>query len=87
MAVDAGTYLGNILGESSEVPARRIVLQLIFSFISLAILLWVNTTVFIEAKTWDTTLAEPITASNMFVKKHKKEVLDPGCLINAVGGL
>ena len=51
MAVDAGTYLGNILGESSEVPARRIVLQLIFSFISLAILLWVNTTVFIEAIT------------------------------------
>lgn len=49
MAVDAGTYLGNIIGESSEVPARRIVLQLIFSFISLAVLLVVNTNVLREA--------------------------------------
>lgn len=49
MGVDALTYLGNICGESSDIPARRTVLQLIFSFVSLLVLTWVNTNVLIES--------------------------------------
>lgn len=49
MSVDAVSYLGNILGESAGVPAQRIVLQLVFSLLSLVLLLYFNTTTIIES--------------------------------------
>lgn len=49
MAVDALSYLGNIIGESSDVPAQRIVLQLFFSMVSLVLLNYFNTTILIES--------------------------------------
>lgn len=48
MYVDAISYLGNIFGECSDVASQRTVLQLIFSMISLVLLLYFNTTNFIE---------------------------------------
>jgi len=49
MAVDALSYLGNILGESAAHPAQRIVTQLFFSMVSLVLLVYFNTDVFIES--------------------------------------
>lgn len=49
MGVDAISYLGNILGESSDIPAQRIVLQLIFSMLSIVLLLYFNTTTLQES--------------------------------------
>jgi len=49
MSVDAVSYLGNILGESSDIPAQRIVLQLVFSMLSIFLLLYFNTTTIIES--------------------------------------
>lgn len=49
MGVDAVSYLGNILGESSDIPAQRIVLQLIFSAVSIALLLYFNTQIIRES--------------------------------------
>merc|ERR1711957_822131 len=49
MGVDAVSYLGNILGESSDVPAQRIVLQLVFSAASIALLLYFNTQIIRES--------------------------------------
>jgi len=49
MAVDALSYLGNIFGESAEHPAQRIVTQLFFSMISVVLLVYFNTDVFIES--------------------------------------
>ena len=49
MAVDALSYLGNILGESAAHPAQRIVTQLFFSMVSLVLLVYFNTEVFIES--------------------------------------
>jgi len=48
MGVDAFSYLGNILGESSEVPAKQIVLQLMFSMLSIFLLVLFNTIFIIE---------------------------------------
>lgn len=49
MAMDALSYLGNILGESARYPAQRIVTQLFFSLLSVFLLLYFNTTTFIES--------------------------------------
>lgn len=49
MAVDALSYLGNILGESSDVPSQRIVLQLLFSMVSIVLLLYFNTSILKES--------------------------------------
>merc|ERR1712183_273055 len=49
MAVDALSYLGNILGESSDIPAQRTVLQLFFSLLSVFLLLYFNTQILIES--------------------------------------
>jgi len=49
MAMDAVSYFGNILGESSDVPTQRIVLQLFFSILSLVLLNYFNTTILIES--------------------------------------
>jgi len=49
MAMDAVSYFGNILGESSDVPAQRIVLQLFFSIFSLVLLNYFNTTILVES--------------------------------------
>jgi len=49
MAMDAVSYFGNILGESSDVPSQRIVLQLFFSIFSLVLLNYFNTTILIES--------------------------------------
>jgi len=49
MAVDALSYFGNILGESSDIPSQRIVLQLFFSMLSLFLLNYFNTTILIES--------------------------------------
>jgi len=49
MYVDAISYLGNILGEGSDIPAQRIVLQLFFSMVSLVLLVYFNTTALIES--------------------------------------
>lgn len=49
MAVDALSYLGNIIGEGSDIPAQRIVLQLFFSMVSLVLLIYFNTTALIES--------------------------------------
>jgi len=49
MAVDALSYLGNILGEGSDIPSQRIVLQLFFSTVSIVLLLYFNTTILIES--------------------------------------
>jgi len=49
MAVDALSYLGNIFGESAEHPAQRIVTQLFFSMVSVVLLVYFNTDVFIES--------------------------------------
>jgi len=49
MAMDAVSYFGNILGESSDVPAQRIVLQLFFSIFSLVLLNYFNTIILIES--------------------------------------
>jgi len=49
MGVDAVSYLGNILGEASDVPAQRIVLQLVFSAVSIALLLYFNTMIIRES--------------------------------------
>jgi len=49
MAVDALSYIGNIIGEGSDVPAQRIVLQLVFSMVSLVLLLYFNTTALMES--------------------------------------
>merc|ERR1711862_427406 len=48
-AVDALSYLGNIFGESAEHPAQRIVTQLFFSMVSVVLLVYFNTDVFIES--------------------------------------
>jgi len=49
MGVDAVSYLGNILGESSDIPAQRIVLQLIFSMVSIFLLFYFNTGIMKES--------------------------------------
>merc|ERR1712183_1182583 len=49
MAMDAVSYFGNILGESSDIPSQRIVLQLFFSMLSLVLLNYFNTTILIES--------------------------------------
>jgi len=49
MAVDALSYLGNIFGESAESPAQRIVTQLFFSMVSLVLLVYFNSTTFVES--------------------------------------
>jgi Co/Zn/Cd efflux system component len=49
MAMDAVSYFGNIIGESSDIPSQRIVLQLFFSMVSLVLLNYFNTTVLIES--------------------------------------
>merc|ERR1719297_311987 len=49
MAVDALSYFGNILGESSDVPSQRVVLQLFFSLVSVVLLLYFNTTILLES--------------------------------------
>ena len=49
MAVDALSYFGNILGESSDIPSQRIVLQLLFSLVSITLLLIFNTQIMIES--------------------------------------
>jgi len=49
MSVDAVSYLGNIFGESSDIPAQRIVLQLLFSMLSIFLLVYFNTTTIIES--------------------------------------
>jgi len=49
MAMDAVSYFGNILGESSDVPAQRIVLQLFFSIFSLVLLNYFNTSILMES--------------------------------------
>jgi len=49
MSVDALSYFGNILGESSDVPAQRQVLQLFFSSISVGLLLYFNTDILLES--------------------------------------
>jgi Co/Zn/Cd efflux system component len=49
MAMDAVSYFGNILGESSDIPSQRIVLQLFFSMVSLVLLNYFNTTILIES--------------------------------------
>jgi len=49
MAMDAVSYFGNILGESSDVPSQRIVLQLFFSIFSLVLLNYFNTIILIES--------------------------------------
>ena len=38
MAVGAFSYLGNILGESSDIPAQRIIVQFLFSAVLATIL-------------------------------------------------
>lgn len=49
MAADAVSYFGNIMGESSDVADKRVVLQLFFSLWSLVLLNYFNTVVFIES--------------------------------------
>jgi len=49
MAVDALSYLGNILGESAVHPAQRVVTQLFFSMISVVLLVYFNSTTFVES--------------------------------------
>lgn len=49
MAVDALSYLGNILGESSDIPAQRLVLQLLFSAASIILLIYFNTQILVES--------------------------------------
>merc|ERR1711937_346891 len=49
LAVDALSYLGNIIGEGSDIPAQRIVLQLIFSMVSLVLLVYFNTDALLES--------------------------------------
>jgi len=49
MAMDALSYFGNILGESSDIPSQRIVLQLFFSMLSLFLLNYFNATILIES--------------------------------------
>merc|ERR1711935_154450 len=49
MAMDAVSYFGNILGESSDIPSQRIVLQLFFSMLSLVLLNYFNTDILIES--------------------------------------
>merc|ERR1712119_198819 len=49
MAVDALSYFGNILGESSDIPSQRIVLQLFFSMLSLVLLTYFTTTILMES--------------------------------------
>merc|ERR1711904_72444 len=48
-AVDALSYLGNIIGEGSDIPAQRIVLQLVFSMVSLVLLVYFNTDALLES--------------------------------------
>merc|ERR1711933_311307 len=49
MAMDAVSYFGNILGESASHPAQRIVTQLFWSMVSVVLLVYFNTDVFIES--------------------------------------
>jgi len=49
MGVDAFSYFGNILGESADHPAQRIVTQLIFSMGSILLLLYFNTSILLES--------------------------------------
>merc|ERR1711933_575799 len=49
MAIDAVSYFGNILGESASHPAQRIVTQLFWSMVSVVLLVYFNTDVFIES--------------------------------------
>jgi len=49
MAMDAVSYLGNIIGEGSDVPAQRIVLQLFFSLFSLFLLNYFNTVILLDS--------------------------------------
>jgi len=49
MAMDAVSYFGNILGESSDIPSQRVVLQLFFSMLSLLLLNYFNTTILIQS--------------------------------------
>jgi len=51
MAVDALSYLGNILGESSDIPAQRVVLQLFFSMVSLVLLNYFNADILADSIT------------------------------------
>lgn len=49
MGVDAVSYFGNICGECPKYPAQRIVTQLLFSLISLALLVGFNTQIIMES--------------------------------------
>ncbi|EJK59892.1 hypothetical protein THAOC_19833 [Thalassiosira oceanica] len=49
MGVDAISYFGNICGECPHYPSQRIVTQLLFSLISLALLLGFNTQIIMES--------------------------------------
>lgn len=51
MSMDAVSYIGNIIGGRSDfhVPVERIVLQLCFSFLSLLLLNYYNTSIFMES--------------------------------------
>merc|ERR1712028_19485 len=49
MAVDALSYFGNILGESSDIPAQRVVLQLFFSMVSLVLLNYFNASILADS--------------------------------------
>lgn len=49
MGMDAVSYFGNIMGESSDIPAQRIVLQLFFSMLSIVLLVYFNTDILIES--------------------------------------
>lgn len=49
MGVDAVSYFGNICGECPHYPSQRIVTQLLFSLVSLALLLGFNTQIILES--------------------------------------
>ena len=47
--VNAVSYLGNILSETSNIPAQRIIVQILFSTVSLGLLLYLNTATILES--------------------------------------
>merc|ERR1711935_370795 len=49
MGMDAVSYFGNIMGESSDIPAQKIILQLFFSMVSFVLLVYFNTTTLMES--------------------------------------
>jgi Co/Zn/Cd efflux system component len=49
MGMDAVSYFGNIMGESSDIPAQKIILQLFFSMVSMVLLVYFNTTTLMES--------------------------------------